>query len=98
MTLTIYGASDDLIEVDGDIREEFYAIDAETHMLAFSDGTLLSVEYDQHGIWRIRRLAAGTAAYRHTEALDADSNYSDKAELDGAINWVVLGMKWRGLS
>lgn len=97
MTLTIYGASDDLIEIEGDIREEFYAIEAEAHILAFSDGTLLSVEYDQHGIWRIRRLAVGTAVYKHTEAIEADTFYSDRAELNGPIGWVVLGMKWRGL-
>ena len=90
--ITIYGASDDLIEVEGDIREEFYAIDAEACILGVSDGTALSVEFDRQGIWRIRRLAAGTATYKLTEA--AGSNYSDKVELDGQINWVVFGEKW----
>lgn len=90
----IYGASDDLIEVVGDIRQEFYAIDAETAILGFSDGTLLSVEFDNDGIWRIRRLAKGTAGYKHTEAVDAGIGHSDTVELDGEIAWVAFGRAW----
>lgn len=93
--ITIYGASDDLIEVEGDIRGEFYAIEEGAHILAFSDGTVLAVEYDRQGMWRIRRLAAGAASYKLTEATDADSDYSDKAELDGPIAWVVFGKEMR---
>ncbi len=50
----VYGASDDLIEVEGAIREEFTANrDGEANLLAFSDGTLLEVTYTDAGIWRI---------------------------------------------
>lgn len=92
--VTVYGASDDLIEVEGDIREEFYITEYKEHILAFSDGTLLSIEYDRDGMWRIRRLAKGSATYKHTEATDADKDYSDTVELDGEIAWVAFGMKW----
>lgn len=92
--IKVYGANDDLIEVEGDIREEFYADDAEATILGFSDGTLLSVEFDRDGIWRIRRLALGSAGYRHTEAVDAGIGHSDTVELDGAIAWVVFGSAW----
>jgi len=39
--LKVYGASDDLIEIKGDIREEFSRYDSEGDYLAFSDGTVL---------------------------------------------------------
>jgi superfamily I DNA/RNA helicase len=42
ISITVYGASDDLIEIEGDIREEFSWIpgDDETRLLVFFDGTL----------------------------------------------------------
>lgn len=90
MKLTIYGASDDLIEIEGDIREEFNPID-ESSKLAFSDGTVLSVSYTD-GCWRINRLAKGTSEYSKIESEGADSdNYSDKVTLVGDIKWVVFG-------
>lgn len=67
-TTTITGASDDLIELDGQIREEFshYGYDDDQGcLLAFSDGTLLSIKYDDDGIWRIARLATGKCEYAH---------------------------------
>ena len=89
--LTIYGASDDLIEVEGDITEEFPAITDESSLLAFSDGTLLRVRYDEDGLWRITPLAKGTATLSITPATDPDSaNYSDRATLEGAeFTWVA---------
>lgn len=93
--ITVYGASDDLIEVEGDIREEFYAIDDASHVLSFSDGTVLSVEYDRQGNWRIRRLAEGRATYTLTEATGSDHDYSDVATLDGEpITWVTFGKRF----
>ena len=54
MRLTIYGASADLIEVDGDYREEFNHYDscddnAKPAYLAFADGTVLSITYGAGG-------------------------------------------------
>lgn len=92
-TITIYGASDDLIEIEGDIREEFTPKeDGEPEYLAFSDGTVLSILYTTDGFWRIQRLAVGTATYNKTEAIDADTDdYSDEVVLSGDIKWVVCG-------
>ena len=93
--LTIYGASDDLIEIEGVITEEFgvYLSDTEKHpgwLLAVSDGTLLRVKYG--GRWRITPVAKGRAEYRKVfEATDDDDdNYSDRVELEGEFAWVVL--------
>jgi hypothetical protein len=89
----IYGASDDLIEIEGSLREEFNYYGEGKTILAFSDGTVLSVLYDDDGIWKIRRVAVGKAEYSNKEAVNPDSDeYSDKVTLKGGnIQWVVYG-------
>jgi hypothetical protein len=89
-TITIYGASDDLIEIEGDIREEFSPHeDGEPDYLAFSDGTVLSILYGEDGNWNIKRLTIGTASYQHHKA-DGDE-YTDKVTLQGDLTWCVCG-------
>lgn len=94
--ITIYGASDDLVEVEGDIREEFnYPYDENIpQYLAFSEGTVLSIFYSNKGIWEIRRVVIGDAKYSKKEAVDnsIDDEYSDIATLENDdIQWVVFG-------
>ena len=96
MAVKIYGASDDLIEVEGDIKEEFnfYPSDSSEFVyLAFSDGTLLKISYDSEGMWRISRVFSGSASFQKKEAISPDGDeYSDVVELmDFDIKWVVLG-------
>lgn len=94
--LTIYGASDDLIEVEGDVEEEFgwWAGDGEEErFLACSDGNLFRAHYDDDGIWRFSHLAKGANKCSvEPGSLDKDDN-SDVITLSGgpAISWVVLG-------
>lgn len=93
MSVTVYGASDDLIEIEGDIREEFNWIPDgdETRLLAFSDGTLLRVAYDSDGIWRLNKVASGTAQFSKVEC-DVEKDTPDNVTLSGVeIKWVVLG-------
>lgn len=90
-TITIYGASDDLIEIEGVIREEFNAYDEEENKLAFGDGTVLSVKYDDDGCWRINRVVEGTATYEKKEATDPDGDYTDRVTLTGDVKWVLYG-------
>lgn len=89
----IYGASDDLIELKGQISEEFNHYvsgdDEENAYLAFSDGTLLNVVYDKDGIWRISRLAVGSCAYEHTPGSVPDDT-NDVAILRGELKWCVM--------
>lgn len=91
----VSGASDDIINIDGAISEEFSCWggdDPEPRFLAFSDGTLLSIQYGVGGgLWRINRLSAGTAEYEKVEATDEDENYSDVVTLRGDLRWVVMG-------
>lgn len=92
MSVTLYGASDDLVLVEGDVDEEFTAGKGADDLVAFSDGTLLRINYDQDGVWRINPLVNGRAALSVQQApANDEDNYSDRATLDGEIAWVVLG-------
>ncbi|WP_328344610.1 hypothetical protein [Micromonospora sp. NBC_00421] len=92
MAITVYGASDDIIEVDGDISAEFPYRNAEPATLGFSDGTLLRITYTNAGIWRISPIVRGAADLTIEQAPENDdSNYSDRATLSGAV-WVVHGI------
>lgn len=101
-TVTVYGASDDLIEVDGAIREEWswYKDEAQEAFLAFSDGTVLAICYgaNDEGFWRIRRVAIGSAEYALVEGKDVDDDYSDKATLTGEFQWCVKGSEMARVS
>ena len=96
-TLVVTGYSDDLIEIDGDIREEFpYQGNDEDQgdLLAFSDGTILRIVFG--GPWRISLVVLGTdTTFTLVQAPeDDDEVYSDKATLSGDISWVVHGIGW----
>lgn len=91
-TVTVFGASDDLIEIRGDLgEEEFGCYGDEGGHLAFSDGTLLSVEYN--GFWRFHVLHRGTATVTKVEATNEDTDYSDKVTLtsETPITFVLYG-------
>lgn len=92
--ITVRGSSDDIICVEGDLLEEFYPESDKPGYLVFGDGTILSVEYGKSGMWTIRCLANGSAAYSKVEATDADRDYSDKVTLDGNLKWVVFGSQY----
>lgn len=55
----VTGASDDLIEIVGELYDEFNSYDCEDGRIAFSDGTLLKVEYDEDGLWRFAPIYKG---------------------------------------
>ncbi len=91
-TVTVYGASDDLIEIEGDIVDELSPDYSEPTRLAFSDGTVLSVIYAADGCWRVNRIAEGTAKFEKIEAEGPDTaNYTDRVTLTGDIKWMVAG-------
>lgn len=97
-TVTVYGASDDLIEIEGAICEEFDDYCGEdsdrTRYLAFSDGTIISVLY-AGGVWKLHCVAKGSAEYAREENTGPDGTYTDKVTLRGEINWVVFGTDFR---
>lgn len=87
---TITGASDDLIELDGQITEEMNPPGEEPSLLAFSDGTLLRIVYDDDGIWRITRLMEGTCSFSLVPG-SVENDTNDIATLDGDLRWCAIG-------
>lgn len=98
-TVEVYGASDDLIEINGDLTEEFTLPGSDEALLAFSEGTVLRIKYTPDGIWRIAPVANGMATYTITQGTDVDNDYTDRVflTLGDDIEWVVLGtdVAWR---
>jgi hypothetical protein len=103
----IYGGSDDLIEICGDIRKEFNVDSNEPNYLAFSDGTLLKVIYDEEGVWRISKLYEGKSIVSHIYTGVPDGVYTSEKVPKGClcysdcielscelIEWVVLGKEF----
>lgn len=95
-TLTIYGASDDLVEVEGDVRAEFgaYSLEPEGRFLACSDGTMVRVQYADNGCWELRvvRLGDGTTA-DHKPHDNDETTYTDRLTLTAPkpFTFVVFG-------
>mgnify|MGYP006303607767 CR=1 FL=1 len=99
----LYGASDDLIEIDGDVRAEFYSSwEDDKDYIAFSTGLLLSVEYNEQGIWRIQKVSVPEEldvkvypanSERAKDVLDRRRNdYQDVAVTEGPKpEWVAKG-------
>jgi hypothetical protein len=84
--IRVYGSSDDLIEIEGDIRAEFCidSGDDDDHFVAFADGTLLRVYYDNRGICHFTVAALGeyTKATITPYLNELVNDYSDVITLD----------------
>lgn len=97
--IEIYGASDDLIEVEStSFRPEEFNVylnePSDSLLLAVSDGTVLRVHYDEDGIWRFTPIVVGSASVDIKVAIyDGDKGtYTDRVTLTGDdLRWVVLG-------
>lgn len=89
--VTISGHSDDIIQIEGDIVDEFYPgrDREEPYHLAFSDGTVLTVFYDNDGVWRLFQKKRGRTEFAKTEG-DEDSG-TDTVTLTGDVDWVLGG-------
>jgi hypothetical protein len=97
----IYGASDDLIEFEGDVSGEVgkYGTDeAEQGVLVvFSDGTLLEVKYgkNKEAIWEVKLLKKGELFDRIDPCLDSEADpYSDIAYFKAGLKWAYAASEW----
>lgn len=91
--IRVYGASDDLIEVDGAIREEFsaYGLDEDDGgFLAFNDGTVLEIHYGASGRWRISCVQEGVASYEKSEATSDEGRREDDPDVPAYSDLVTL--------
>lgn len=93
--LRIYGASDDLIEIEGYLIGECGASDPpEGSLLALSDGTVLNISYGKGdlGIWQITPLHKGKLFQELKTCDNEDAEiYSDIAIFKPGIKWVRCG-------
>lgn len=98
MSVLIYGASDDLIELEGDLYEEFYAnTDSDNkNYIAFSTGAVVTIEYDDDGIWKIRLINKGDGVDISQCPPEQDEIYTDTAEIFGQVKWAVCGTEYAG--
>ena len=88
MATVIYGYSDDLIEVDGDVHGEHPDDEA---FLIVSDGTILNIKYgkDSMAVWEIRLIEKGTLFVTINPCFDEDADrYSDTAMFKSGVRWV----------
>ena len=95
MPTKIYGASDDLIEFDGDVDGEVgcYGTDDDKQgvLLVCSDGTLLEVKYGkgEMAIWAVLVIKSGDLFDCVDICDDEDAKiYSDVACFKDGLKWV----------
>jgi hypothetical protein len=93
--IRIHGCSDDLIEIDGDIREEFSYQDGTVVYVACSNGSLVKIFYGPDGEWRLSmvRVEPETIYIKHEppHGIVGVANYSDLIIIDDSIDWAVCG-------
>lgn len=99
MSTRIYGASDDLIEFEGDFKGEFGCYNQEEGILVVvSDGTILKVKYgkdDNGGIWEVKLLQKGKLFVRIDICTDKDADpYSDVAHFKKGVKWAYAAKEW----
>jgi hypothetical protein len=101
MATQVYGASDDLIEFEGDVGGEVgcFGTDDRDHgvLVAFSDGTLLEVKYGKGdtGIWGIHVYREGDLFLRVEQCSDEDAErYSDTAFFADGLKWARAATEW----
>jgi hypothetical protein len=108
MSTKVYGCSDDLIELEGDVTGEVGYItpdDAEEGdmgggagcLLVFDDGTMLAVKYGKagEGIWAITTVRKGKLFVKVDVCDDSEADpYSDVAHFKDGLKKVWACPKW----
>ncbi len=101
MSTKIYGASDDLVEFEGDIDGEVgcYGTDDRDNgvLVVCSDGTMLDVQYGKAdmAVWGITVIKKGTLFERVDPCCDEDENpHSDVAHFTDGLRWAYSATEW----
>ena len=84
------GASDDLIEMCGELQEEFNSFDCKDGYIAFSDGTLLRVLYCD--IWRFQPICKGEL-FERIDIGSSSDDINDKVYFKQGLKWCVFSDK-----
>jgi hypothetical protein len=96
MATKLYGASDDLIEFDGDISDEVGGGEL-PRLVVFDDGTVAQVSYGkpQGGIWRVDVITKGPRFDRVDICDDEDADpYSDVLHLKDGAKCAWVASEW----
>lgn len=95
MATKIYGASDDLVEIEGDVSGEVGCYNKNV-ILACDDGTVLLTHYGKPGfggVWGIVVLRRGDLFDRVDVCTSEDADpYSDVVWFRDGLRWVRAGM------
>jgi len=101
MATKVYGASDDLIEFNGDVNGEIgnYGTDDREHgeLIVFSDGTLLEAKYGKGdmGVWGIIVIKGGALLKDIIPCSDEDADpHSDIAIFNDGLKWAYGASEW----
>jgi hypothetical protein len=109
MTTKIYGASDNLIEIESDSKQgvggevSYYGTeDSDKGVLIIcSDGTLLGVKYGKGGmgIWAVTLLNTGNLFEKIEPCTDEDAGiYSDVAYFKDGLKWAYAAKEWERMN
>lgn len=100
MTTKIWGESDDLVEINGDVTGEVCAprADQEPVLLVFDDGTQLAVGYGKPGnggVWRIDVIKKGLLFDSIAVCDDENASpYSDVVTLKDGATKALWAKEW----
>jgi hypothetical protein len=87
--ITIYAASDDLVEVDGDIKEEFSSYrfsDPGGAYVCVSTGDLIQFRMDEEGDWFARVIVDATSPVIGRRP---DREGDEQVTITAPVTWVV---------
>ena len=101
MSTKVYGASDDLVEFEGDVRGEvgFYGSDDNDRgiLLIFSDGTILEAKYGKAdmAVWGVTLIVQGPLFQQIVQCADENADpHSDVAVFDDGLKWAYSAKDW----
>jgi hypothetical protein len=101
---TVYGASDDLIVLEGEVTSEinFIAIGLGKKgcLLIFSDGTILEAAFGKadRGIWRVSLVERGSLFDVIDVCIEEDASpHSDVAHFKDGLKWAYAAHEWERL-
>ena len=97
-TVTIYGSSDDLVEVEGDVPGcDEYGTIGDPLFVELSNGAAFRVEYTDRGVWTVGQVAVGGSAADGTRATkepygegDDPEPYTETVRVTGPVEWVEV--------
>lgn len=105
MTTKVYGQSDDLIEIEGDVDGEVDHHNIERNaagaLLVCSDGTVLIAKYGkaERGIWSIEALKNGNLLNEITVCVDEEASpHSDVVEFCDGLSYIIVAKTWTRVS